>query len=69
MASGTGTIYRLYSLGTAAVGLPLNAGLAYLVVTHTPKQMRVYSRILLQTIFIDTLTLIVFAVDEPVISI
>jgi hypothetical protein len=47
-------------------GLPLNALLFWLVLTKTPKEMWVHSRILLQTCVVDLILLLVNLVAIPV---
>jgi DMSO/TMAO reductase YedYZ heme-binding membrane subunit len=47
-------------------GFPLNALLFWLVWTKTPKEMRVHSRILLQTCIADLIFLSVALIASPV---
>ena len=48
------------------IGLIANIGLIYLIINKTPKEMRIHSRILLQTCVIDIALLIVTMFGQPV---
>jgi len=48
------------------IGLIANIGLIYLIIKKTPKEMRIHSRILLQTCVIDIALLIVTVFGQPV---
>ena len=60
------SVYGGFNVLTLCIGGLLNSTTVWLILHHTPKEMRVYSRILLQTCFIDLLTLVIFALIEPV---
>uniref|UniRef100_A0A1I8C1E4 G_PROTEIN_RECEP_F1_2 domain-containing protein n=1 Tax=Meloidogyne hapla TaxID=6305 RepID=A0A1I8C1E4_MELHA len=47
------------------IGLIANIGLIYLIINKTPKEMRIHSRILLQTCVIDIALLIVTIIGQP----
>jgi hypothetical protein len=51
------------------LGFPLNALLFWLIWNKTPKEMRVHSRILLQTSVIDIIVLLIMLIASPVLSI
>lgn len=50
-------------------GILLNGFEAWMIVRHSPSEMRVYSQILLQICAIDILTLIIGPITQPVNSV
>jgi hypothetical protein len=48
------------------LGAPMNAFLIWMIWRHTPKEMHVYSKILLQTCVTDLLLLLFAVLSDPV---
>lgn len=59
-------LHRINAYTCLLVGVPLNSALAWLIVRRSNDELRVYSRILLQTAVIDLLFLNIFALYIPV---
>ena len=56
------------SLVMLAIGGLLNGFEAWLIVHHSPSEMRVYSQILLQICAVDVLILVLTPIVQPVIN-
>jgi hypothetical protein len=63
------TVHAWNSRLVPLLGFPLNALLFWLIWAKTPKEMRVHSRILLQTCILDIILLIVNFIASPVCQI
>ncbi|KAF7635891.1 hypothetical protein Mgra_00004609 [Meloidogyne graminicola] len=59
-------IYGSIVFCMATSGLILNFLLIWLIICFTVKEMQIYNRILLQTCIVDIITLILFAIVQPV---
>ena len=59
-------IHESCALTSLVFGSAFNIGLVWLILKHTPTELRVYSRILLQTCITDLLILVVGAIVQPV---
>ena len=62
-------LHRWNALLCPCIGYVTNLGLVLLVLKRTPKELRVHSRILLQTCIVDLLLLTLVAIAQPVMSI
>ena len=60
-------IHESCALTSLVFGSAFNIGLVWLILSHTPTELRVYSRILLQTCVTDLLMLAMNAIVQPVI--
>jgi hypothetical protein len=61
------TLHAWNSRIVPVLGLPLNTLLFWLIWIKTPKEMRVHSRILLQTCVVDIILLLISLIGIPVI--
>lgn len=61
-----GTLFFWNPRLSVLLGMPINFALVWLILNKTPKEMRVYSRVLLQTAFLDILMLASSAIEQPV---
>jgi len=61
-----GEIYSTIIYYFATFGIFSNLFLIRLILRYTMKEMQVYSKILLQTCFVDILGICVFVVSQPV---
>ena len=59
-------IYLTIFLCMAAIGLFSNFLLIWLIIRYTMKEMQIYSRILLQTCFVDIIVICVGVFVQPV---
>ena len=59
-------IYPTIFLCMAAIGLFSNFLLIWLIIRYTMKEMQIYSRILLQTCFVDIIAICVGVFVQPV---
>ena len=59
-------IHEICALTSLVFGSAFNIGLVWLILKHTPTELRVYSRILLQTCVTDLLMLVLDAIVQPV---
>ena len=59
-------IHESCALTSLVFGSAFNIGLVWLILMHTPTELRVYSRILLQTCVLDLLMLAISAIVQPV---
>jgi hypothetical protein len=66
MASSVLLIRSCFAWGSFAVGTVLNVFLIWLIRRHTPTEMRVYSKILLQTCVTDLLLLLATVLTDVV---
>ena len=62
---GLRTAYTINTGVSLVVGVILNCLLIYLIRTRTSKEMQEYSRILLQTCFVDIFSLVVWWIAQP----
>nr|CAD2182363.1 unnamed protein product [Meloidogyne enterolobii] len=61
-----GEIYSTITYCFATFGLFSNLFLIWLILRYTMKEMQVYSKILLQTCFVDIVGICMFVVSQPV---
>jgi len=57
---------RINALVCLCMGLPMNALLCWVIVRHSPKELRVYRKVLLQTAAVDTAYLLISFLVQPV---
>jgi hypothetical protein len=57
-----------FAWASFALGIPINALAIWLILRHTPEVMRVYSKILLQTCFVDIAILVLVVLQDNVSS-